>query len=329
VRVAVLEAGHWHARMYVEALRGLHVEVAAVSDRDPSAAARAAGELGCTRSYADYREALERGGFDFAFAFGRHCDMPAIARELIERGVPFAMEKPVACSAPEVTALAAKAEAKGLFAAVALVQRSTPAMQLVAGWLAAGELGPLTHCCMRYIAGPPSRYPQTGCGWMLDPDLSGGGCTINLAVHYVDLFMYLTGKRPRRVFATMNNLTHGLAIEDSSTIVISAEDGTSATIETGYTRPGSLAEEYHAFASTDGYVTVKDDVLRREDRGGRRTEHDVRKGNVYVDFVRDCLGRSSRGEAPATGLREMEAVMKSVELACRSSREHKVLEAAE
>jgi predicted dehydrogenase len=327
VRVAVLEAGHWHARMYVEALRGLHVEVTAVSDRDPSVAARVAGELGCPRSYADYREALERGGFDFAFAFGRHCDMPTVALELIERGIPFAMEKPVACSAHQVTALAAEAEARGVFAAVALVQRTIPAMRLVAGWRASGELGRLTHCCMRYIAGPPSRYLQAGCDWMLDPGLSGGGCTINLAVHYIDLFTHLTGRRASRVFATMNNLAHALAIEDSSTIVLSADDGTSATIETGYARPGSLAEEYHAFASADGYVTVKDDVLRREDRGGRRTEHDVRKGNVYLGFVRDCLERSRRGEAPATGLREMEAVIKIVGLAYRSGREHKVLEA--
>jgi len=312
--------------MYVEALRQLDVNVVAVSDRDKTIAERVKDETRCRRCYQDYGQLLDGESVDFAFAFGRHSEMPSIAQALIDRNIAFAMEKPVAMDARRLGDLALAAEKKRVFAAVALVQRMSPMARLVVQWRGAGELGDFTHLCMRYIAGPPSRYRDAHSEWMLDKEQSGGGCTINLAVHYIDLFTYLTGKRPKYVSAQMNNLTYGEGIEDSSTIVLASEDRAIATIETGYARPDAVPEEYHAFCTTRSYITVRCDTMERDDRVGSSSRHDVRKGNSYLSFVRETLSQYEKGESPIASLRDMQSVMRIVELAYRSSTEKRTME---
>src|SRR5687767_10041127 len=87
-RVCLIEVHHWHAVFYYEGLASQGIEVAAVSDRTAPAAERVAKELG-SRAYTDYRAMLDREQPDFVFALGAHRDMAGIARELLDRGLPF------------------------------------------------------------------------------------------------------------------------------------------------------------------------------------------------------------------------------------------------
>ena len=71
---------------------------------------------------------------------------------------------------------------------------------------------------------------------MLDPGLSGGGCTINLAPHFFDLALLLMGDQVRVRNATMSNAAWRYPIEDYS--VVTLERGADiCVIETGYLYP--------------------------------------------------------------------------------------------
>ena len=64
-----------------------------VSDPDDAVARRVGAELDVP-GFSDYRALVEATAPDFAFVFGRHCDLAGIAGWLIERGVPMLLEKP-------------------------------------------------------------------------------------------------------------------------------------------------------------------------------------------------------------------------------------------
>lgn len=59
------------------------------------------------------------------------------------------------------------------------------------------------------------------------PHFSGGGSTISVATHFIDLFRLLTGKEIARVSATMHSRTHRGAVEDYSLLTMYTADGVS------------------------------------------------------------------------------------------------------
>ena len=127
------------------------------------------------RSYASYAELLAGETVDVAFAFGRHCEMPAIAEALIGRGIPFAIEKPCGTSADAINRIRRMADERGVYVAVPFIFRLS---ELLAGLSETeGEIpGAFHHVSFRFVAGSPNRYPAAGSPWMLDAEAAGGGC---------------------------------------------------------------------------------------------------------------------------------------------------------
>jgi predicted dehydrogenase len=325
MKIGMIEVSHWHARTYIDSLKNSATEVIAVSDRNSEIATRVKNELGCQHYYRDYHELVEKEKLDFVFAFGRHYEMPLIAKQLIEENINFAMEKPVAIDSQNIKELADLADKKGIFVAVALAQRISPMVRQLIEWRDKDELGDFTHLCMRYIAGPPDRYIKGTSEWMLDKNQAGGGCTINLAVHYVDMFTYLTGKRVKNVFAKMNSLTYQKEVEDSSTMVLASEDGTVGAIDTGYARPTVEAEEYHTFCTTKSYVTFRKNIMEREDREGKRNKTEMGRDNLYTNFIENTLNNFKKGGRPIADLNDMYEVMRVVNRAYESNLNNKVM----
>src|SRR5688572_14075830 len=110
MKVALLEASHWHVPLYLDPLRAPGIEVVAVSDAEHVKGPEVAARFGC-KLYASSYELLERENVEFAFVFGRHSEMPKFAEALIAKRIPFALEKPCGVSMAQVTKLRRLAEA--------------------------------------------------------------------------------------------------------------------------------------------------------------------------------------------------------------------------
>ena len=67
MRVAILEASHWHVPLYLQALEAPGLEVVAVSDLEQNCGKAIADRFG-GHLYTRYEELLERESIDFAFA---------------------------------------------------------------------------------------------------------------------------------------------------------------------------------------------------------------------------------------------------------------------
>ena len=326
MKVALLEASHWHVPLYLDALERCGVQVVGVSDREKSKGAQIAKRFGCPL-YESYVELLDRSSVDFAFAFGRHVEMPDIGKALIDRKIPFAIEKPCGTSAANVAELRARAEAANLYVAVPFILRIGDLVRAMRD--AEGVLPTrIHHASFRFVVGPPSRYVRSGAAWMLDPAQSGGGCTINVATHFVDLFRLVTGQEIKTVSATMSSRGHAGAIEDFSAIVMTAADGAVGVIETGYTFPSDTVEQREfsfAMSSDANYYRSGPEALLvtrragREEAGATTIPVGLDTDPYYGIFVERVLAEATSGGRPFAGLSEAEAVMRVLDAAYASA----------
>jgi predicted dehydrogenase len=242
---------------------------------------------------------------------------------LIDEGIPFSMEKPCGMNAFEVEKAAALAESKGVFAEVPFVFRDSEFVKQVK------RAGDVEYLSFRFIGGPPSRYIESGCDWMLDPRQSGGGPTRNIGIHFFDLFRYLSAKDDDTVVSSvMENRTWGLDIEDYAAIVL-RNSSTTCLIETGYGYPAphGLQDLRFSARAREAYVTATtrdtyEYVLRNGDK--REIVTDVPLTNFYgsalcYDYMADVITRVQRDEPPQGTLGDMAAISRLVDAAYRQA----------
>ena len=146
IRVAAIEVSHWHAVHDAAYLRHLtampDVELVGVQDGDAGLVKKRAAEAGNPPTFTDYYQMLKETRPDFVLALGRHRQMARIAHDLLDRGLPFLMEKPMGISADEVQSVADKATKLTAYAAVPLFQRYQPFATRARQLLAEGRFGP-------------------------------------------------------------------------------------------------------------------------------------------------------------------------------------------
>jgi predicted dehydrogenase len=245
----VLGVSHWHAPLYRDGL-SRRFRVVSVQDADPMTAQRFAAPLDASVA-TSVSDALDHDGIDVAFVFSPHHQMLAVARTLIERRIPFVIEKPAGVGLNDLRQLEDEARLAGVAATVALVQRGAP----IDTWLR--QAGDIVYERMAFIAGPAARYRQNGNPWMLDPALSGGGSLMNLGPHFVDMALGHLG-HPVDVVRRQSAALHGEAVDDHATLVLRTSTGKEAIVEVGYAFPDSPLKRYCSFsaAGTAGFASI-------------------------------------------------------------------------
>lgn len=322
MRVAFIGVSHWHAPLYyTPAARLAGVRIVAVSDPDAAIAERAGRDLEA-RAFTDYRDLLTEVRPEFVFAFGRHCDLPEIGAALVAERIPFLLEKPGGLNHQQVAAIRDAAKAKDVYAGTGFNFRVSDLYQRLRA-VTADE--PLTHASFRYIAGGPYRYRESNSAWMLDPKLSGGGSTINLSIHFMDMFRTFAGRRPEAVSAVMGNATWNLPVEDYSSVILRA-GGPACTIETGYTFPARLGvfDARFSLRTSRHYLVARSDdcleVYRSCDGHVETVSTPISNAFWYPVFVTETLDRFAKGRPPVADLDDLVDAMRVVDAAYASDR---------
>ena len=150
-RTIIVGAAHWHVPLYAAAVAEVH-RVVGVSDEHPERV-RDLAELWGVPVETDWRRLLELPDVELAYVFGPHDQMAQTCLALIERRIPFVVEKPLGTSLEELQQVRQAAEEAGVPATVPLIQRRGPADS----WLAkAGTAGVSTAL----VHGRPTRAVQ-------------------------------------------------------------------------------------------------------------------------------------------------------------------------
>lgn len=303
LRIAFLGVSHWHVPLYFSGLP--EGGVAAVSDATAEIAGRFAKQLNCA-CYTDWRQLLDEVRPDFVFAFARHCDMKEMALELVARGIPFTMEKPMGMAASDVEEIIVAADRANAFCAIPFVWRYSDTVTRLKESLLHGKI---IHMSYRFIAGPPSRYLKTS-PWMLSTETAGDGCMTNLGVHFIDMALNLSDSDSAEVLSSFYHTNGVYDIETYATALCKLSSGASLTLETGYAYPmedGVQRENRWTIVTEQGYYTLADNNLEVREFGKEvvniplSTDSDV----YYPIFARTSLEDYVKGRRPRAALPEM------------------------
>ena len=309
-RVAVIGVDHYHATSrpnYLRILQGEKVDILGVHAPDEAIAAKWAGEYNST-PYTDYRAMIEKTKPEFIVALGKHVAMPAEFRFLVDTGIPFLMEKPWGIDDKTVNELADLAESKHAWAAVPMPFRYSVFAETAVEMRQRNELGTISHMLFRFNQPGVQRYVDLGSPWMLSKADAGGGALVNLGIHGIDLFRYITSEEPQVVSAVTSHAVHKREVEDYAHVTLKTPSGIVFLNEASYTYPGTggdqerklSAQKMFLRATTSGGEGVQIVGPGRDET--RRAPEGYLSG--WPRVVHECLERIGRGEPPPASARD-------------------------
>lgn len=178
---AVIGAGRMgslHARAYL-GLQG--VRVGGVADHKLDAATQVADSVGAA-PFTSVVELLDRIKPDVVSVAVSTHEHAAVAIEILERGIPTLVEKPLAPTTAEASRILSAARATRTLLAGAHVERFNPAFEATMRLVADREVGAIRSIRTRRHGTRPDHHPAIG-------------VTLDLAVHDLDLAATLAGDR--------------------------------------------------------------------------------------------------------------------------------------
>ncbi|MFL5832871.1 MAG: Gfo/Idh/MocA family protein [Solirubrobacterales bacterium] len=252
-RLGFLGVG-WIGRNRMEALvRDGLAQVAAVADPQPEAL-EAVAELVPRVERADSIEALlehELDGIVIATPSALHAEQATAA---LERGAAVFCQKPLARDAEETRRVLAAARRNDRLLGVDLSYRHVEALRAAQAAVRDGEIGRLHSLDLVFHNAYGPDKP-----WFTQPQLSGGGCVIDLGTHLVDLALWLTGAGEYEVETARTLALHGHEVEDNATAELSlGEEEVRARLACSWFQSagGECAFECTAWG-TEGAVSVR------------------------------------------------------------------------
>lgn len=213
-----------------------------------------------------------RATTDFAYALKAEVDLVVINtpnhlhREqtlaAFEAGKHVLLQKPVAASLADAEAIAVAAEQakqRGIISGLYLSYFDQPLMHDLKAMIEADWFGDIAHLYARLMhRGGLAVSKQVLAGqsnWRASLAETGGGCFIQLAVHYVHLFKWMMNARVVRVIAmTKNQHCPGIEGEDLACAILEFSNGALATIDMAWNTAGEQLS-VHGTRGTCEYIS--------------------------------------------------------------------------
>ena len=163
----------------------------AFAESDLERAKEAEERFNIPRSYSDYRELLEQPDIDaVTVALPNHLHAPVALAALRARKHVF-LEKPMATSLKEATAIVETAKKMKRTVMVGQPLRFRRETQTARAFIERGNLGEVYHA--RAFWHRRSGIPRIG-SWFTQKKLAGGGCLYDLGVPLLDACLHLFGE---------------------------------------------------------------------------------------------------------------------------------------
>jgi predicted dehydrogenase len=250
------------AAHYVGVYRDLEwVRVVNCIDAAPGAAEKAAGSIPGAAASTDFAAALGGDVDAVVISSPNHFHRPQ-AVAAIEAGKHVLLQKPVAPTVADAEAIGQAAARSARTVGLYMSYFDQPLIHDLRDMVAQGWLGDVVHGYARLmhkggmmwsdeaLAGSPN--------WRGRVAETGGGCFIQLAVHYVHIFEWVTGARVVRASGFTRNLhCPGLEGEDVAVGVFELDTGAMLTIDTAWCTNG----EELSVHGTKGRFTYRENQL--------------------------------------------------------------------
>ncbi|GAF63194.1 putative dehydrogenase [Bacillus sp. TS-2] len=212
-------------------------EIVALCDIYPEKAQRAAEKFPNHLSvYSNYKQMINEEEIDLVSVCTPPYTHADITIDVLESGVNVLVEKPMASSLEECDAMneAAKRNKK-LLSVVAQNRFMTPVKKLKSV-LNSGLAGEIVH--IQIDSHWWRGYSYYDLWWRGTWEKEGGGCTLNHAVHHIDMLQWMVGM-PKEITAVATNAAHDNAeVEDLSIAICKYENNCLAQITSSVVHHG-------------------------------------------------------------------------------------------
>jgi predicted dehydrogenase len=216
--------------------------VAGALSSEPARARASALEIGIAedRAYGSFAEMFEKEAARpdridaVAIVTPNHMHFP-VAKLALEKGFHVICDKPLTTTSDDAVVLSALARQTGLVFCVTHNYTGYPLMRQARAMIAAGELGDIRNVQVEYaqawLAEPLEATGQKQAAWRTDPAQSGaGGCIGDIGTHALNLAMFATGLKPKRLLADLQTFVPGRRLDDNVQILLRFEGGASGML---------------------------------------------------------------------------------------------------
>jgi len=164
-------------------------EVVAVCDVNEQALGEVADDFGIPNTFTSHKEMLKMDLDCVSVCVPNALHRPLVV-DCLKAGKHVLTEKPLAVNAREGQKMLDAAEAAGKTLMIQFNNRYRPEAQLLKRYVEGGELGDIYFARCGWIR--RNGIPGWG-GWFTSKEVAGGGPLIDLAVHMLDMTMWLMG----------------------------------------------------------------------------------------------------------------------------------------
>lgn len=200
-------------------------EIVALADVIAGKAAQKAEafELADGTAFDDPVEMISSGLVDLVSIATPPSTHAALAIAALDAGIDVLVEKPMAPSLEDCDAMLAAQERSGRVLSVVAQNRFRDDLATLKDIVDSGLLGSISH--VRVDSAWWRGLPYYDLWWRGTWEREGGGCTLNHAIHHIDLLLWLLGS-PTEITAMLANAQHDNAeVEDLSVAVFRYERG--------------------------------------------------------------------------------------------------------
>ncbi|WP_026702997.1 Gfo/Idh/MocA family protein [Salibacterium aidingense] len=220
--------------------------------------------------YDDYTKLLKRNDIDLVSVCTPPYTHKDITVDFLNAGKHVLVEKPMASSLQECDAMIEAAKKNNKILSVISQNRFTNPMQKLKKVLDTKLTGPIVHAQVDSYWW--RGYSYYDLWWRGTWEKEGGGCTLNHAVHHIDIFTWMNGM-PAEVTALTSNTAHDNAeVEDISVAVCRYESGALAQITSSVVHHGE--EQQLVFQGKKARVSVPWKVKASTSKGNGFPEED-------------------------------------------------------
>ena len=266
-------------------------------------------DLASVPTCADYREVL--GEVDAVVILSPHTLHYPQVMDALDRGLDVLCEKPLACTAAHAKQLVEKVRQTRRKLQVTYQRRSQTTFQHIRDEIRSGGIGRLRYISV--VLCQEWHQSQKGT-WRQDPKLSGGGQLNDSGSHVMDMLLWLTPQKPRRVSALLDN--RGRKVDIDSTVSVQFDRGALASIAIIAT--AMTFSERWIFAGSEATLILEGGSLKRIDKpnGPVRelpvsNEEKVSLATNWVDAILDGAKLMSPAKDVIHVVRLTEAIWKS------------------
>lgn len=241
------------AKIHATAAQAVGAEVAAVSNHRAESRSAFAERFGVGAQFDSVPELLAAGGIDGLVVCTPNALHAPEAIAAMEAGVPVMVEKPMAINGAEAEAMHAASLRTGVPLMIAHCWRFDDEARWLRQQIVDGRLGRIVR-----TKGYGVHVNWGPKGWFNQAALAGGGALADMGIHALDTVRFLLGDPlPASVYAAVGTHYREMDVDDTATIIVTWQDGTTSYLESGWFQPQADGPE----AATQLYGTAGYDRL--------------------------------------------------------------------